>query len=468
MLKTYVLDTNVLLSDPEAIFVFGENDIVIPMMAITEIDSKKSQQSELGYNARQISRTLDSYRSKGNLVEGIDLIPGTLKICTITSDIKKHLPFEYENLSNPDNVILATALSVKLDIEASGKNSEVILVTKDVNMRIKCDALKIKCEDYRADKVVSKGTELYTGVKVLFKDSEFINEFYKNGESELSEELIASQNIQANEFIVFKDIDAQQQSALGRWNLEEKKYKKLIAPEHVFGLKPKNKEQQFAIDIMFDDSVSLVSLTGRAGCGKTICAIAAGLQQVVEEKKFDKLIICKPTISIDQNLSIGYLPGTSDEKMTPWIKSYIDNIDFLIGSNKPGRGKDKDKKPGQRGQKVIENNDPYIEMLMAEKVIEVVSLDSIRGRSLNSAFVIFDEAQNLTQHVIKTLLTRISFNSKVVILGDVEQIDQCHLDKYSNGLTYAIEKLKSYPIAGHITMIKGERSPLATLCGNVL
>ncbi len=459
MSKYCILDTNVLLSDPDCIYKFGDSNIVIPMIVIEELDSKKSLQDELGKNARKVSRYLDDLRKEGNLLNGVDIYPGTLKIATLDQNIVDKLPFEYKALTKPDNIIIAIAYDFHLRKKI---DDECVLVSRDINVRIKADALGITSEGYDPQKVIDSEDSLYKGFKTIEANNDFINSFYSNRKVNLTDEEIYMNDLHANEFVIYKQKDGSG-SAIGRFYKESNCIKEIVQHKDVFGLRAKNVEQQFALDLLFDDNVKLITLVGPAGTGKTLLAIAAGIKQVVEEGFYEKLIITKPVQPVGKD--IGFLPGTKEEKMEPWIAPIKDNLDFLCG-NKQNQKTQKQKKPKDPNQPAKNWN--YSDRWFEEGLIEVEAITFLRGRSIPNAFIVIDEAQNLSLHELKTIITRVGEGTKIILTGDIDQIDNLHVDAYSNGLTCAVEKFKGYPIAGHISMVKGERSELATLASQIL
>lgn len=450
--KTFILDTNVLLNDTNSIYAFDEHDVIIPLAVLEELDNQKSRQDEVGKNARLISRILDELRKEGNLNKGI-LLPngGTLKISPADYDVKLDLPGELDS-SKIDNVIIGFAHSM------TQKGHDCILVSKDINVRVKCDSLGVKSEDYLKMRIADTRDEMYRGVTKITLSDEQIEQFYNN------EPLIVDDStLWPNEILVIKNPE-ESKSAIARFISSDKPLKRIHNSKDVFGLVPRNKEQQFSLDLLLDDSVKLVSLIGPSGTGKTLLAVAAGMQQVLGAgSKFDKLIITRPVQPVGKD--IGFLPGTLEEKMDPWIAPVKDNLNFLVG-NKFGGKKQKVKKDGDPEKEF--KRDPYLEMLFEDGRIEVEAIAFIRGRSIPNSFIIIDEAQNLSIHELKTIITRVGDGTKIVLTGDIEQIDNIHVDIFTNGLTYAVEKFKEFPIAGHITLIKGERSELATIASKVL
>lgn len=459
-IKNYVLDTNVLLSDTGAIYAFQENNVIIPMVVLEELDRHKNRHDEVGRNARQVARELDGLRQQGNICEGITLNDGnaTGKLRVVPGIGLKAMPVELQS-EKADNHIIALAFDLSKKLAAT--DDPVILVSKDINVRIKCDALGIPCQDYLKMRVTTDKENIYRGVVRVESTAEMISTFYEEGGLPVDER-IGDHKFYPNQFVVLKDaavVDGPK-SAIGRYVTQGgvpylRPLYEFREGATVFGLTPRNKEQKFALDLLFDNSVKLVTLLGPAGTGKTLLACAAGLQQVQgvsgrENSPYTKLIVTRPIQPLGKD--IGYLPGTLEEKMEPWIAPLKDSLNFLFGNK--GR-------PGKRDESMLA-------LHMQKNKIEVEALTYIRGRSIPDAFIIIDEAQNLSVHELKTIITRVSEGTKIVLTGDIEQIDNTHVDAYTNGLTYAIEKFKHHDIAGHVTMIKGVRSELATLASKIL
>ena len=435
--KIYVLDTSVYLSDFRSFYSYGNNDIAIPLIVLEEIDKHKKRPNGLGINARQIIRILDGLREKGSLHKGVRIGKGKGIAFAVSPNLNE-LPLGYE-ATIPDHQIIAAALTLK------DKNKKVILVSNDINLRIKCDAIGIAAEEYILDNVIKSGSELYSGFTKILVDEQVIDRFY-NGEKIYLEGLGDKVRLYPNQFVMFVSSSSNKKTALTKFINEHEPFRKVL--EHKvdssWGISPKNKEQSFAIDLLKDYNVPVVSLIGKAGSGKTLCAVAAGLEQVMgADPKYKRLIVSRPIMPMGKD--IGYLPGSMEEKMSVWLAPIQDNLRFLFA-----------------------NDDLMLESYMEKGIIEIEALTYIRGRSIQNAFIIVDECQNLTRHEVKTILTRVGENSKIVLTGDVEQIDNVNLDENSNGLAHVIEKLKDYDISGHITFLKGERSKVATISSKVL
>jgi len=438
-MKTFVLDTNVLLHDPRAVFRFQENTILIPITVIEEIDRFKKDMNETGRNAREVSRILDDLRKKGSLASGISLeSEGILRVALMNGEMLSRLPHELSE-QRGDNRILAVAA----DAKSKSSQVPVILVTKDTNLRIKADAIGIKAEDYQSDKVDI--TELYTGFTQLEVDPETVDRFYGQGWVTLEE------NLQPNQYVVLKDAGNPSHTAIGKFQAGQRRLVPAIriGKEGVWSIHPRNREQTCALDALLDDSVKIVTLVGKAGTGKTLLAIAAGLQKTAEEGVYNRLLVSRPVFPMGKDL--GFLPGDIEEKLAPWMQPIFDNVELLLSGHEA-------EKRHSRG---------YRE-LMAMGIMEIEPLTYIRGRSIPNQYLIVDEAQNLTPHEIKTIVTRAGEGTKVVLTGDPYQIDNPYVDSSSNGLTYLVERFKGQEISAHITMMKGERSALAELAANLL
>ncbi len=438
MKKTYVLDTNVLLHDPQAIFRFEDNDLVIPITVIEEIDRFKKDLSETGRNARYFSRILDGLREQAHLIEGVPLEKGgTLKVELYSEKVLKRLPPELQ-VDQGDNRILAVALGLK-----EGCACPVIVVTKDTNLRIKADAVGLIAEDYESDKVSIE--ELYSGTLEVLVEKDEVDRFYGQGYLPLEGEYYP------NQFVTLAESANPSHTAIGRYQAGLRRLLPLIRSpkDGIWGIHPRNREQQFAFDLLLNDDIQLVTLVGKAGTGKTLLAIAAGLFKSADEGVFSRLLVSRPVFPLGRDL--GFLPGDVEEKLAPWMQPIFDNVELLLGAVDE-RGKRK------RGYKEL------VDM----GILEIEPLTYIRGRSIPKQYMIVDEAQNLTPHEIKTIITRAGEGTKIVLTGDPYQIDNPYVDASSNGLAYVVEKFKGQEIAGHVTLTRGERSPLAELAANLL
>jgi PhoH-like ATPase len=437
MKKTFILDTNVLLHDPKALLGFGENDVVVPIYCIEEIDQFKRDLSELGRNARQVSRMLDSFREKGNLGEGVTNEKGGVLRVSFT---ERGLPKEMGANGDTDSRILAVALDVRDSVPAHS----AIFVTKDSNLRIRADALGLAAEDYDSERV--EISDLYTGYAELTVAGNVIDAFYKSGEAELP-----GTEFFPNQYVLLKDESNPSHSAMGKVNAVKQRIVPLLRgnKEGVWGIRPRNSEQAFALDLLLNDDIKMVTMVGKAGTGKTLLAIAAGLQKTMEEGVFHKLLVSRPIFPLGRD--IGYLPGDVEEKLNPWMQPIFDNVEFLMNLSRA------EKRSGRSHTE-----------LMDLGILEIEPLTYIRGRSIPNQFIIVDEAQNLTPHEVKTIITRAGDGTKIVLTGDPYQIDNPYVDSTNNGLVHVVNRFKQEKIAGHISMSKGERSELAELAANLL
>jgi PhoH-like ATPase len=468
--KTYVLDTNVLLSDPNSLHSFDEHDVIVPMAVLEELDRHKSRPDEVGRNARQVSRSLDGMREKGSLVKGIPLPGGgKLRIVSIDQNILQEAPSELRE-NKVDNLIIAFMVkATKAGKDFLDSFEPPILVSKDINVRIKCDSLGVKCEDYLKMRVADDRQQFYRGVEVIELEEELVDYFFIHGKLDLPEHA-KKHRLYPNQIVVLKHTEAGQttKSALAKCVDPSKPLIPVAKHESAFGLTPRNKEQAFSLDLLFDDNIKLLTLVGPSGTGKTLLALAAGLEQLKtlgNEKmgRYDKLIVTRPVQPVGKD--IGFLPGTLEEKMEPWIAPVRDNLNFLMDSRR-NRPKRKNRGPGAQNQGPDDNM--YLKLMQERGLIEIEAITFIRGRSIPNAFIVIDEAQNLSMHELKTIITRVGDNTKIILTGDIEQIDNVHVDVFTNGLTYAVERFKDHAIAGHVTLIKGERSELATLASKIL
>jgi len=427
------------------------------MLVLEELDRHKSRSDEVGRNCREVTRTLDELSKTSSLKDGVQLPSGgTLRV--MTSSEKKSKKSDLDS-TIVDNMIINFAL------EYSKKHPDkVFLVSKDINVRIKCSSLAIQAQDYLSMRASDSFDALYTGVKVLTAPNDVINRFYGGDEVNIKE--ITSDVTYPNQLFVLKSSDSTMASALCR-SSQNGQLLQLQKFDNVFGIKPRNKEQNFSFDLLMNPAVKLLTLTGRAGCGKTLLALAAGLAQldsIGSHPTYQKLIVSRPIHPVGKD--IGFLPGTLAEKMEPWVAPVRDNLEYLLNATSNKKlTRTRSKKP-EDSQNLF--NDPYLELMQQKGLIEIEAITYIRGRSIPNAFIIIDEAQNLTTHELKTIITRAGEGTKIVLTGDLEQIDNVHVDSFTNGLTHAIEKFKDYDISGHVTLLKGERSELATLASKIL
>jgi PhoH-like ATPase len=460
MRKIFVLDTNVLLHDPQAITRFEDNHVVVPIEVVEEIDRFKRDPSEKGRNARQVSRLLDELRERGNLSEGVPIDEssgGTLQVVFCRSETLAQLPPELKS-GNGDNNILAVALEQRMH-EVMGSQPPVVLVTKDTNLRIKADAVGLTAQDYTTDKVDL--ADLYPGFCELWVSADQIDRVKGEGGlplAELPEGSGGPAGLQANEGVTLVDQLQPNHTLLARFDARSAALLPLQkAPKVRLGrIQPRNREQTFALDLLLDAAVQLVTLVGKAGTGKTLLALAAGLHQVADERLYDRLLVTRPVIPLGKE--IGFLPGDLEEKMGPWMQPIIDNLDYLLGGEEsahPTRG-------GHRAPRSSWAD------LKGMGLLEVEAISYIRGRSIPRQFMVVDEAQNLTPHEVKTIVTRVGEGTKIVFTGDPYQIDNPYVDAESNGLTWLVERFKGQGLAGHVTLMRGERSELAELAANLL
>jgi PhoH-like ATPase len=426
----------VLLHDARAMYAFADNEVVIPIYVIEEIDTFKKDQSELGRNARQVARLLDEHRSKdGGLSHPQPLgNGGTVRVALSKSPPKNP---SYDSRSMDQRI-----LEIALEVRDADRNTPTILVTKDVNMRVRGDALGLQTADFEPEQISID--ELYAGNREVLVPPGTIDDFFAHGSV-----VVDAPGLHANEFLTLKDDSGK--SALTRWNKDAGKAMpvKKLDRAGVWGIRPRNREQHFGLDLLLDDSVKLVTLVGKAGTGKTLLAIAAGLQKVTEEQVFAKLLVSRPIFPLGRD--IGYLPGDIEEKLNPWMQPIYDNLELLLGLNKT------DKKDGRSYAELVDLG-----------FVEIEPLTYIRGRSLPNVYMIVDEAQNLTPHEVKTIITRAGEGTKIILTGDPYQIDHPYLDSSNNGLTTVAERFKQESIAGHVILTKGERSPLAELATQIL
>ena len=447
--KTYVLDTNVLLADPNALFAFEEHDVVLPFIVLEELDRHKSRQDEIGANAREAGRHLHNLIKKKTtqtLQKGVSLPhKSTLKVVyssEFEGELKKDL-----NQDNSDNHNLAVCLGLKTTIPSK----QAVLVTNDILLRVKADACGLQTEEYRKHKVTQEAEDIYSGMSSIVVEGKVLSEFWENSDNQDFLAYSVEQHVgpcYPNQFVHIRNC-TNKKPFIVRYKGDTAKY----VPEYfeLPKVKPRNLEQRLALDLLMDRDVKLVTCVGLAGTGKTLMSLAAGLEQVIDKKKYETLLVCRPVQPLGKD--IGYLPGSVDEKMEPWITPIKDNLRFLLTN---GSGK-KNK-----------NTENTLNYYFDHGIIEVEAMTYIRGRSISNAYMIIDEAQNLSVHELKTIITRVGEGTKIVLTGDIEQIDNMFVDSVSNGLAVAVEKFKKHEIAGHVLLRHGERSELATLAARIL
>ncbi|MCG8453810.1 MAG: PhoH family protein [Spirochaetales bacterium] len=427
--KTFVIDTNVLVHRPDAFLSFRDSTVVLPLWVLEELDKLKRDHAGRGRSARHAIREIDHYSKKGNLQTGVKLPSGGVLIVGLSQDVSLPIDLPFEKM---DNKIILCALGYKQE------GRDVFFVSKDINARIKAAALGIKAVDYEKNKVSME--HLFSGMeeaKISEKDAE---QFSASGR--ISWE---GRTLQPNEFVAFSEGKTVH---IGRYDLSEELLRYVQSwQQPVLGIQPLNVKQRMAMDLLLDDSIPLVTLVGKAGTGKTLLALAAALLKTLEEKSYARVLVSRPIIPMGQDL--GYLPGQKQAKMSHWMQPVFDNLEYIIESAK-------------------QQNMKSIDQLLNNKVIEIEAITYIRGRSLPRQYIIVDEAQNLTPHEVKTIVSRAGDGSKVVLTGDPYQIDSPYLDAESNGLTYLVEAFKEQSMAGHVTLAKSERSPLAELAAELL
>ncbi|MDD2479660.1 MAG: PhoH family protein [Victivallaceae bacterium] len=444
MPKTFILDTNVLLHNGNSLLAFKENDVVLPMAVIEELDRFKKNNDELGRNARWVIRKLDEMRKRGSLMNGVPIFPdqpdgGKIQILSaraaISDEQMARISDSALDLEHPDNRILRVALALQ------NSRKEVFFISKDINLRLKADALGLQVMDFENERVEYE--RLYSGFRVQESSLDEIESFYKNKILKLDLEMAP------NEFVVLQNSENPKRSAIGRKTADGKIH--LISNRSegtVWNVEARNKEQRMALELLLDPEVKLVTLVGSAGTGKTLLALATALEQVQRLNLYSKILVSRPIMPLGND--IGYLPGAKDDKLFQWMKPIFDNLDYLLKSNHPGGSAKK------------------ISDLISSQRLEMEAITYIRGRSLAKHFVIIDEAQNLTPHEIKTIISRAGEETKMVLTGDPEQIDNPYLDASSNGLTYSAERLKDQKLHGHITLTRSERSELAGIAAKFL
>ena len=439
MPKFYVLDTSVLLFDHNAILNFQENNVVIPISVLEELDNFKIGNDSKSFEAREVIRQLDKLSENKGLNEWIELGDKKGKLTIFNGDDDK-LEVNAEKIygkGKTDHKIINSAL----DLKAQNKRNKVVLVTKDINLRLKSKALGLDSEDYLTGRVedIQNVSESFTEFNNL--DGDLIARSYQ--EKIIKENNILNGKKIANGYYILNNCS---QSALVRYDQKNDEIVR-IDKNYAYGIKPKNAEQTFAVDALLNEDIKLVALQGVAGTGKTLLALAAALEQIA---KYEQIILSRPIVPLS-NRDIGFLPGDADDKISPYMMPLWDNLKFI-----------------KKQHKETSRKSVAIEQLQKDGKIEVTALTFIRGRSLSNVFFIVDEAQNLTPHEIKTIITRAGEGTKIVFTGDIHQIDTPYMDEKSNGLTYIIDKLKGQPLFAHVKLEKGERSELANLANELL
>jgi PhoH-like ATPase len=449
--KYFVLDTNVLLHNPACLFMFDDNQVVIPFAVLEELDKFKKGNDDVARNAREVIRHLDALREKGHLNDGVKWNGhgGTIRVDFATKDRPEWLIEDA-----PDNRIIGVAWSLK------NQGKRAILITKDINVRLKSDALGLQTEDFEAQKV--DADSLYEGHLALTVPGDLIDSLYDEKQLEIPrlaphlnvlgpDGQMTKVELFANQFVQLKDVLDESHTGLARRLADTDHLIPVHAPRKpISGIMPRNVQQTMAIDLLLDDEIKLVTLLGTAGTGKTLLAIAAGMAKTFTEQRYDKLLVARPIMPMGRD--IGYLPGDKDEKLAAWMQPIFDNLSYLLSTRGSGPQHADSKTPEAR-----------IQQLMASGQLVLEPLTYIRGRSIPHQFMIVDEAQNLTPHEVKTIVSRVGEGTKIILTGDILQIDNPYLDSASNGLSYMVERLKGQPLVGHITLAKSERSELASL-----
>jgi PhoH-like ATPase len=454
--KHFVLDTNVLLHNPASLYMFADNEVIIPFAVLEELDKFKKQNDDVGRNAREVIRQLDQLRGKGHLSKGVawNGNGGRIRVDFSNGERPKWLRDDA-----PDNRIIGVAWQLK------EQGERAILITKDINVRLKSDAMGIQTEDFEAQKVDIN--RLYSGFVSCAVPGELIDTLYEEKQLEvaalkphlvetLADGTTQALELHANEFVVLKDALDESHTGLARRLADTEHVIPIHGPRRpVSGIMARNVQQTMALDLLLDDEVKLVTLLGTAGTGKTLLALAAGMTKVFTEQRYDKLLVARPIMPMGRD--IGYLPGTKDEKLGAWMQPIFDNLAYLLSTRGAGSQHADSKHPEQRINQMIESGQLVLE-----------PLTYIRGRSIPHQFIVVDEAQNLTPHEVKTIVSRVGEGTKIVLTGDVGQIDNPYLDSSSNGLSYMVERLKGLATIGHVTLAKSERSELASLAAERL
>ncbi|MCU0857939.1 MAG: PhoH family protein [Pontiellaceae bacterium] len=435
-MQNFILDTNVLLHDPTAIRHFKASHVIIPLKVLEEIDQFKRELSERGRNARTVSRSLDELRKQGRLSDGVTLDHGG-SIKVIFAD--KENPFAVGLTA--DDLILKMAM----DLQKANPDERCTVVSKDINFRLKADALGLAAEDYE-NGITREADELYTGQTVADVDAETIRLFAQDGFAVLPD----SDDMLPNQYVTLRNSQDHRQTMLARYDAETRRVVKLLNSGEGASISPRNREQRFAMDALMNDKIKLVTLSGKAGTGKTLLAIAAGYYQVIDTRYYKRLLVSRPIFPMGRDL--GYLPGTIEEKLVPWMQPVHDALELIVHTRPGSTG------PHKKGGALLASN----------PLIDVEPLTYIRGRSIPNQFMIVDEAQNLTPLEVKTIITRAGHDTKIVLTGDLYQIDNPYVDSLSSGLSAVVDKFRREPLAAHILLTEGVRSELAEKAANLL
>lgn len=426
LLVRYVVDTSVLVTSPEIFFELRSGIILIPIEVIEEIDHLKTRQDKVGGAARRVNRILDELRQEGDLLSGVRMDDGQVVQITTSSSIKS-LPTGFED--TVDNRIISVAYRI------SKSGQKVVCLSNDLALRIKCSALKVEASEYHGEGFEH---DLFDGLTTIHVDKFTIDELFEEGEV-----LIEDCDFMPNEGVLLR---SEMSSGLGISDGGEHVRPLRIASKKGFnvqGISPRSKEQAVAFELLMDPEIHMVTMTGMAGCGKTLLAIASAVDQLMN-KKYKKIVISRPVQSMSKD--IGFLPGTKEEKMGPWVQPIFDNLEAIF--SKKSR--------------------TYFQTMMDKGELEIEALSHVRGRSLPDTIFIIDEAQNITHHEAKAVLTRMGENSKIILIGDLEQIDSPKLNHNSSGLASVINLFKDFDRSGHVTLKKGERSELATHAAKIM
>ncbi len=453
MQKTFILDTNILIHDPDSIYAFSDNKVFIPMTVIEELDKVKKFRDNVGFNTRQATRRIDELRKKGSLHKGVEINEGGL-FKVIHSNDKSQWP-EGLDRNKKDNLIIKTAY----DLLKTEK--KVIFISKDLNARIKADVLGIETQDYEKKKV--KMDDFKNGWIELKLDPGIVDKFYKEKRLDMkdAEKALKGLELYPHCFVLMRDLADENKTAIAKYNHVNKEILPLkYFKKDVWGIKALNMEQKFLFDLLLDPKVSIVIVIGQAGTGKTLLSLAAGLKQTLDDNLYKKILVSRPIMPLGKD--IGYLPGTKDEKLSVWMQPIFDNLYFILNQNEGIKIEGEDLKDRKRGAIGI------ADYFMDIGVLELAAVTYIRGRSIPQQYIIIDEAQNLTPHEMKTIISRVGKDSKIILTGDAFQIDNPYLDAESNGLIYVAEQFRGQELAGHIVLSKSERSPIAALAAELL